>query len=145
MDCLSSRYNSSLRRTDDQNSMFISLSLFSNFLSFLRFSFMNRFIPITTLIANLSLLLSCLILLTCGQFPVRRDERLNSAVMKLHISVPLVYTGWALNPCLQTAPPLDMLPNGVCSNLLNHSAVIESWWEAGFPSKIIPLLLLRRW
>ena len=138
--CFSSRYHSSLLREDDQNSMFLSHPLFFNFPCILHFSFMNTSIPITMLIASVSPLLSCLILLICGQFSIRQGEHLNSAVTKLHAWVSRVCIGWAQNPQVQTAPPLVMVPNGVCSDLLNHSAVNESWWEAEFPSRIVPLL-----
>lgn len=82
------RYHSSLPKAEDQNSMFISHPLSANLLSFLHFSFMNMFIPMTMLIANFSLLLSRLLSLTCEQFSVRRGEHLNSAITKLHASVP---------------------------------------------------------
>lgn len=144
-DCLSSRCLSSLPGGKDQNSMVLSHPLFYNLLSFLHFSFMNVTVLITLLTASFFLLSSCLILLTCGQFSLRHGEHLDSAITKLHTSVPLAHAGWARNPQVQAAPPLIVSPNGVCSHLLNHSVVIESWWEAGFPSRIIPLLLPRRW
>lgn len=90
---LSSRYHLSFPRAKDQNSIFISHPLFSNLLSFSHFSFMNMFIPITMIIANFSLLLSCLISLTCGQLFIIGDELLNSAITKLHASVPQVHAG----------------------------------------------------
>lgn len=56
------------------------------------------FAPVNMLIANFSLLLSCLILYTCGQFCMIGGEQLISAITKLHAWIPPVCTGWAPNP-----------------------------------------------
>lgn len=111
-------------KAEDQNSMFLSHPLFSNLPSFSHVSFMNVFISITMLIANFSLLLSCLISLTGGQLS-RAGETLNSAITELHASVPPL--GCTQNLRVRTVPPLITSPNGVCSNSFNHSAVIGSW------------------
>lgn len=95
---------------------------FSIFLAFLHFSFMNTSILITMLIASV--------------FSVELFDftPLWAAPCKIGVSISILQSqnscmvspcvNWlSPNPQVQTAPPLIMVPNGVCSDLLNHSAV----------------------